>query len=133
MEKLWSKFWKSSTQRRKQRKYIHRSPLHIKGKFLNVNLSSDLRKEYGIRSFRTRKDDFVKVCAGQFKEKTGKIVRVSLIKSKVYIEKLTTKKNDGTTTLYPIHPSNIKILKFDLKDNLREEKLKKIKQKKEEK
>ena len=67
--KKFSKFWKSSTQARKQRKYVHNAPLHIKHKMLASSLSKELRKEHGVRSVPVRKDDFVTIKSGQFKGK----------------------------------------------------------------
>ncbi|MCW1309534.1 MAG: 60S ribosomal protein L26, partial [Candidatus Nanoarchaeia archaeon] len=37
--KYWSKKWKSSKKPSKQRKYRYNAPLHIRRKFLSVNLS----------------------------------------------------------------------------------------------
>jgi large subunit ribosomal protein L24 len=60
MKKKWSKTWKSSKQPRKQRKYRHNAPLHIKHKFLSASLSKDLKKKYNIRNISLRKGDRVK-------------------------------------------------------------------------
>ena len=123
MKNRWSKFWKSSTQTRKQRKYVYNAPLHIKHKMMSSNLSKDLRKEYEIRSIPVRKGDTVLIKTGQFKDKSGKVTKVSLKGSFVHIEGALIKRADGTDSMYPIHPSNLMITKLDLTDELRVKKL----------
>jgi len=123
MKNRWSKFWKSSTQTRKQRKYVYNAPLHIKHKMMSSNLSKDLRKEYGIRSIPVRKGDTVLIKTGQFKDKSGKVTKVSLKSSFVHIEGALIKRADGTDSMYPIHPSNLMITKLDLTDEMRVKKL----------
>lgn len=119
MKKKWSKHWKSSKQPRKQRKYRYNAPLHIKHKFLSAQLSKDLRKKYNKRSIPLRKGDRVKIMTGQFKNIIGKVEKVSLKKSRVYIEGAQLSKKDGTKVYYPIHPSNVRILELNLSDKKR--------------
>ena len=69
VKKLFSKLWIKSSQIRKQRKYRHNSPLHIKHKFLSSNLSKELRKEYKVRNIPVRKGDSVLILRGDFKKK----------------------------------------------------------------
>lgn len=128
MKKLWSKAWNSSTQKRKQRKYLFNAPLHIKHKFLGTSLSKELRKEHNTRSVPLRSGDNVKVMAGQFKGITGKVTKVSLTRVKAYVEGAATKRRDGTDALYPIHPSNLMITKLDLSDKARSEKIARFKE-----
>ena len=123
--KFWSKFWKSSKQPRKQRKYLYNAPIHIKKKFLSANLSKELREKYNRRSFPLRKGDEVKVMRGEFKGKTGKVNRINLKESKVYIDGITRKKVDGSDISVPIHPSNLKIVDLNLSDKKRLESLNK--------
>ena len=130
MKKLWSKKWVASSQKRKQRKYIYNAPHHIRQKFLSVHLSSGLRKIYpNLRNLKVRKGDTVKICAGQFKGKLGKVERVSLIKSKVFVSGAVIKRADASEVLYPIHPSNLELVSLNLKDKLREKRLSKFKAK----
>jgi len=119
MKQKFSKSWKSSKQPRKQRKYRHNAPLNIKRKFLSVHLSKELREKYTTRNIPVRKDDKVKIVRGQFKGKTGKIVKVLTKKSKVHIENIQNLKNDGTKTYYPIPPSNLIIMELNLTDKRR--------------
>lgn len=117
--KFWSKFWKSSKQPGKQRKYGYNAPLHVKRIFLSANLSKELRKKHSRRSFPVRKGDEVEIMRGEFKKKKGKISRINVKETKVYIEGITRKKVDGSDVSVSIHPSNLRILELDLKDEKR--------------
>lgn len=128
MKKLWSNAWKASSQKRKQRKFIFNAPLHIKHKLVNVTLSKDLRKEHNVRSVPVRSGDTVEVMTGQFKGKSGKVSKVSLGRTKVYVEGAVMKRRDGTDAMYPIHPSNLTVIKLDLSDKKRVDKLAKVKE-----
>ena len=124
VQKLFSKKWIASSQKRKQRKYLFNAPLNIKHKLISASLSKELKKEHNIRSIPVRKGDTVKIMSGQFKDKTGKVSKVSLLRLKVYVDGATIKRRDGTDAMYPIHPSNLMITKLDLSDKAREEKVK---------
>ena len=119
MKKKYSKSWISSKQPRKQRKYRYNAPLHIKKKFVSANLSKELRKKYNKRSLQVKKGDTIKIIRGQFKGKTSKINRVSIKKTKVYLENINLIKKDGTKVFYPIHPSNLQITEILLEDKKR--------------
>jgi len=119
MKKRFSKSWKASKKPRKQRKYRTNAPLSIKRKFLSAHLSKELIKKYSTRNIPLKKDDKIKIVRGQFRKKTGKIVKVLVKKSKVYIENIQNIKNDGTKTYYPIDPSNLIILELNLTDKKR--------------
>ena len=119
MKKKFSKNWIKSKQPRKQRKYRYNAPLNIKSKFMGCHLSKELREKYKKRSITIRKGDSIKVLRGQFKKKTGKIDRVDIKKSKVYITGIEVVKKDGTKALYPIHPSNLIINELNLEDKRR--------------
>ncbi len=125
MAKKWSAKWKSSKQPRKQRKYRYNAPLHIKSKFLHVHLSKELRKKYGIRALRVRKGDTVKVLRGQFKKHIGKVARVDVRHTKVYVEGVEQTRRDGTKSLYPLDPSNLMLMELNLDDKIRRQKLEK--------
>ncbi len=123
MKKEWSKFWKSSVQTRKQRKYVHNAPLHVKHKMVSSSLSKDLRKEFSIRSVPVRTGDLVQVIAGQFKGKRGKVTKVSVARTFAHVEGATIHRADGTDSFYPIHPSNLMITKLELTDKTRAAKI----------
>ena len=124
MKNKFSKEWKSSRIPRKQRKYQKNAPLHIKSKFLSSHLSKDLKKKHNIRNASVRKGDKVKILRGNFKGKTGKIERVDLKQSEVYVTGIEIIKKDGTKTQRPLHPSNLLITELNLEDKRRFKKTK---------
>lgn len=119
MKKKFSIAWKSSKKQRKQRKYRYNAPLHIKQKFMKATLSKDLRNKHGKRNFSLKKGDKVKVLTGQFKKHEGKIERIDLKKSKVFIEGIEIAKKDGTKATYPFEPSNLMIVELNIDDKMR--------------
>ena len=123
MKKLFSNKWKSSKQVRKKRKFSYNAPLHIKHKFLGSHLSKELIKKHGRRSFPVRKGDVVKVQRGQYKGITGKVEKVFVKETRVWIEGVNLVKRDGSKSFYPIHPSNLLITELNLSDKKRKEAL----------
>lgn len=124
MKSIFSLNWIASSQPRKQRKFRMNAPLHIRGKFLNSNLSKELREKYGKRSLRVRKGDKVKISRGQFKGKVGTVEKVSIIDSKIHVSDVNLIKKDGSKVSYPLDPSNVIITTLNLEDKKRVEKLK---------
>ena len=120
MKTKFSSSWKSSKQPRKQRKYRYNAPLHIKQKFVSAHLSKDLRKKHNKRNLNLKNGDSVKIMRGQFKNKTGKIEEVDLNKTLVYVNRIEITKKDGTKTRFPIHPSNLMIVDFNVDDKMRQ-------------
>jgi large subunit ribosomal protein L24 len=127
MKQKFSKKWVKSKQPRKQRKYRHNAPLHIKSKFMRSNLSKELRKKYGIRNISLRKGDKVKVMRGQFRKKTGLVSRIDLKKERVFVESVYSIKRDGTKPLYPLNASNLMIIELEIGDKKRKKVLERIK------
>jgi len=125
MKQKFSKSWKSSKQPRKQRKYIAKAPLHLKRKFLSVNLSKELRKKHDRRNFVVRKGDKVKIMCGKFRKKTGKVTAVKIKQQKIYIEGIQTKKLDGSKVNIPLKASNLQIIELNLDDKKRIKSMKK--------
>lgn len=123
MKKKFSIKWKSSKQKRKQRKYRFNAPLHIRKKLISANLSKELRKKYNRRSFPLRKGDLVKIMRGSFKGKSGKIEKVNLKKLKVSIEGIQRQKKDGTKINVWFDPSKLQIIELNLEDKKRLKKL----------
>jgi len=117
--KQWSKDWKASKQPKKQRKYFHNLPAHLKGKLLSSHLSKELHKKYAMRSMRARKGDKVKVMRGQNKGKTGTIEMVDTKNIKIYITGVEFTKRDGSKTKQPVHPSNVLIQELNTSDKRR--------------
>ena len=121
--KKFSADWKSSTKRSKQRKYRFNAPLHIKQKLAHSHLSKDLRAKYGKRNASVRKGDKVKIMRGQFKKHEGKVERLDLKKSLVFVSGFDVTKKDGTKKLLPSHPSNLMITELNLDDKIRQQSL----------
>ncbi len=119
MKQEFSKNWKSSKQPRKQRKYLANAPLHIKRKFIKVNLSKDLRKTHAKRSIVIKKGDTVKIMKGKFKKKQGKITSIKIKLGKVTVEKIQRKKQDGSNVDVALQPSNLQIIELNLEDKKR--------------
>lgn len=109
----------TSSQPRKQRKFLYEAPLHVRRKILSAHFSKELRAKYKTRSFPLRKDDEVVVMRGKFTKKSGKISRIDYNKYKVYVEGITSKRTAGTERQVPFHPSNLKITNLNLQDKLR--------------
>ena len=118
--KNFSNAWKSSKKPRKQRKYRLNAPLHIKHKLVHAHISKDLRKKYGKRSVSLRKGDKVKIMLGQFKKHEGKVEKVDLKKSRIFVSGAELTKKDGTKKLLALHPSNIMVTELNLDDKLRQ-------------
>ena len=124
MKKQWSGAWKASTKPRKQRKYRAHAPLHVKHKLLNAHLSKELRQKYKRRSLSVKVGDKVKIMKGQFKGVTGKVERVQMKRTRVYVAGAQITKRDGTKIYRPLDPSNLLIIDLILDDKRRAEKLK---------
>ena len=115
----FSRTWKRSKQPRKQRKYRYNAPLHTKTKFMASHLSKELKEKHKKRSATVRKGDKVKILRGQFKGNEGKVDRVDIKKTRVYVTGIESVKKDGTKTFYPIHPSNLLITELSINDKKR--------------
>jgi large subunit ribosomal protein L24 len=132
MKQKFSTSWLSSKQPRKQRKFKYNAPLHTRHKFLNTNLSKDLRKKYGKRALPLRKGDEVLIMRGSFKKKKAKVVSVDLKNSKIVLENIQRTKKDGTKVNVFFNPRSLQIQSLNLEDKKRIKRLS-IKEKSEEK
>ena len=132
MKKQFSKHWKASKQPRKQRKYLANAPIHLRKKFLSVNLSKELRKKYSIRNITLKKGDKVKILRGKYKKKEGKINEVFYKISKVCVEGIQVKKQDGSKANVKIDSSNLQIIELNLEDSRRRKIFSQISSKKKE-
>jgi len=86
--------------------------LHIRKKFVNLNLSKDLRKKQKKRSLQAKKGDKVKIMRGKFKGEVGKILEVNLKSSKIIVEEIQAKKQDGSKVNLKLQPSNLQIIEL---------------------
>jgi ribosomal protein uL24 len=107
--KTWSSHWQGSVKPRKQRAYAREAPLHVKRDFLSAHLSKELRGKHKTRSITVRVGDKVTVLRGQFRKKQGKVERVDVKASRVYVSGVELSKKDGSKTMYPLHASNLLI------------------------
>ena len=123
MKKQFSTAWKASSQPRKQRKYIANAPLHLRNKLVSVNLSKTLRTKYKKRNLPVKKGDIIRIVRGKFKGKSGKVIEVRLKLSKVIVEGIQVKKQDGSKVNFKLQPSNLQITELNLEDKKRIKKL----------
>ena len=99
--------------------------LHEKKKVLSAHLNKELKKKLKKRSLLVKKGDTVKIMRGKFKGKEGKITSVEHKKGKVFVEKITRKKSDGTEVFIPLKASNLLLIEI-VTDDLKRFKRKKI-------
>lgn len=132
MKSEFSTAWKSSVQPRKQHKYRHNAPLHIRHKFLSAHLSKDLRKKHGKRNLPLRKGDEVLVMRGAFKKKKAKVTSVDHAKAKVTLEGMQRTKKDGTKFSAVFNPRALQIININLEDKRRISSAKDVKEQKSE-
>lgn len=110
--------WKGSEQPRKQRKYRANAPHHIKGTFLNARVTDRLQDTYGKRA-RIRTGDTVEVMRGDYQGKEGTVQEVDVERENVYVDGVEVNRKDGTQSMRPVHPSNLKIVRVE-EDETRE-------------
>lgn len=119
MNQEFNTSWKASKRPGKQRKYLAKAPLHIKQKLVAAHLSKELREKYKRRSVSLRKGDTVKIMAGKFKDKTGKVTKVLLKTSKILVEGIQVKKQDGSKSDVKLVPCKMQIIQLNLDDKKR--------------
>jgi large subunit ribosomal protein L24 len=112
MKTTHSTKWKASVQPRKQRKYLHKLPYHLKAAQLSIHLSTELREKHGMRALRVRTGDKVRVLRGTHKGKEGKVERVDVRRARIYVTKVETTKLQGGSAKYPLQPSNCLLLEL---------------------
>jgi len=98
---------------------------------INVHLSKELYEKYGIKKFPVRKGDVVRIVRGDSKKddknnvkgKEGKILQVLREEGKLIIENINISKADGKMKPRKIDASNTILVKLNLDDKLRKEKI----------
>lgn len=105
-----------SSRRRKQRKAHFAANNGERRIRMSAHLSSALREKYGFRSFPVRVGDTVVVRGGKFDKREGTVSKVKYSDYKVYIDNCVVVNNKGESIQAPVHPSNLIITKFFLKD-----------------
>jgi large subunit ribosomal protein L24 len=112
MKNKFNTSWKASKQPRKQRKFRANAPLHLRKKFVSVNLSKELRAKEEKRNINVKKGDVVKILRGKFKDKKGKILEVNLKTSRIVVEGIQNSKMDGSKANIRLQPSNLQIIEM---------------------
>jgi large subunit ribosomal protein L24 len=108
-----------SKQPRKQRKALYNAPLHLRNRLMSAMLSKELKEKYNKNSLPVRKGDVVKILRGNFKDMEGEVSKVDYKSYRIYVEGAVNRKQDGKESPYPIHPSNVMIVKLDDSDERR--------------
>ena len=107
------KFSNATKQPRKKRKAFYNAPLHELQKLVGVHVAKALRKAgTKKRSMPVKKGDKVKVVSGKFRKREGRVVKVDLKKTRVFVEGIIVKKQGGKEVLVPLHPSNLMIVEL---------------------
>ena len=119
MKKKFSPAWKSSSQVRKQRKYVYNAPFHVKQKLVSAHLSKELRKKHGIRALSLMAGDEVIVQRGNFKKRKAKVTEVDLLKKRVTLENFTRQKKDGSKIPVFFDASNLLLISITGEDKKR--------------
>ena len=110
-------------QPRKQRKALHNAPPHQRRKQIAGHLSEELLLKYNRRSLPIITGDEVRVMRGDKKGETGTVVDVDTKRRYVLVEGINHKKADGTDVSMPLDPSNLLLIKLNLEDQRRRDKL----------
>ena len=93
---------------------------------VRINLDSDLRKKFGIRSYPVTVGDVVKVRSGKRKGEGGKIIDVNHKNATVSIEGITVSKEDGKQKELFLRPADLVITRLDFSWHQRYDHLRKI-------
>ena len=101
------------------RKLLGTLAAHSRSKKVAAHLNEKLAKEFERRSIPLRKDDTVKIVRGDFKGKTGKILRIDRKIAKIFVEKVIRKKSDVTEFEVAIDPSKVIVLEIQRDDKKR--------------
>jgi len=112
-----------SIQPRKQRKARYTAPLHVQGHYLAAPLSRELREQYKRRSIRVVTGDTVKILRGDAKGEEGVVDEVNVGRCTLLVHGVSLTKADNTEVPRPVHPSNVRITRLNLKDRKRAERL----------
>ena len=112
-----------SYQPRKQRKLLYNAPKHRRQKMMKSHLSESLYERYGMRNLVVRKGDIVRVMRGKYRGHEGKVVEVNLKNMKIAVEGVTVRRTDNKSVQLWLDPSNVEIVKLDLGDTKRKEKI----------
>jgi large subunit ribosomal protein L24 len=113
----------TSIKPRKQRYMLYNAPLHKKRKWISSHLAENLLLKYDRRSLPVVKGDTVKIMRGNFRGHEDKISKVNVQDQTVEIEGVTITTAKGTKIAKPIHASTLLIMKLNVTDKWRRQKL----------
>ena len=108
-----------TTKPKTTRKAQRNAPLHIRRKYISAPLSPSLKTQHGAKTMPVIEDDTVQIVKGDRKMTEGKVLRVNINESKLFIEGVSRTRLDGTTVQIPIRSENVMITKLELKDGWR--------------
>ncbi|MFO7619263.1 MAG: 50S ribosomal protein L24 [Thermoplasmata archaeon] len=124
----------SSKKPRKQRKGRFNAKPHNKRRLISAHLcgdsGNDLIHQYNCRSLPVIKGDMVRILRGD-EDILGKEATVTKIFTRNFaigLDGINIKKADGSEITRKIAPSNVVIIKLNLSDPKRKEKLEKLKE-----
>ena len=114
-----------SSKPRKQRRFRYNAPLHIRQHFVHAHIDKALGEKLKIkkRAVQISKGDSVKIVKGIKKGVTGKVIRVDLRRSRIYLDSANRKNAKGKEFNIPINVNNVYIIDLNLSDKLRMKKL----------
>ena len=101
----------------KQRRSLFNVKNHQVSRLFTVPLDDSLKEEYGIKRIPLRKDDYVRVIAGEFNGIEGKVLGINKMTRKITIEECALQKKDGKNYYVPISVSKVVLTKFTMKKN----------------
>jgi large subunit ribosomal protein L24 len=107
----------SSKSPRKQRRMLHKAPLHANRRHLKCRLDEFLQEEHNIRRIVPRRGDLARIMRGEYRDTEGKIIRVDYRHMRIYLDSASTTKADGKEVQVAVHPSNLVIVKLELDDD----------------
>jgi large subunit ribosomal protein L24 len=104
---------------RKQRKFLHNAPAHLRHKLMAAPLSKELAASKGAKTLPVRKGDTIRIMRGDHVGFEGKVSRIDLKRYRIFVEGLTREKVDGTNIFVAVHPSKVMIKGLNLDDKWR--------------
>jgi len=129
----------SSHKPNKQRKSFFNAPIHVRRKRIRARLALKGDRYAGVRSTTVRAGDTVEILRGDHGNPSkgkrsdgdrrgragtsGVVVSVNSQNGTLSVDGVTVQKKDGKEVPYPVHASNVVIVKLDESDPLRLQRL----------
>ncbi|MEM0147481.1 MAG: 50S ribosomal protein L24 [Candidatus Micrarchaeaceae archaeon] len=114
-----------SAKARKQREFRYNAPLHIRQHFVHAHVSKELKEKLGLkaRAIRVAAGDTVRIMCGKYKGKSGKVTKVDLKTSSIYLDSIKVKNARGKEHSVPLRSNNAYITDLNLSDKSRESRI----------